>query len=97
MTGAGATLPSGVTGGVAPLSTLKNILLPMTATIGGVAVNLTPGNFYAGSAPGIVEGAYQVNIQVPTTVSSGAQEVLLTFGTGSASFSTQRGLTVQVQ
>ena len=97
MTGAGATSPSAVTGAVAPTSTLKNIVLPLSATVGGVPVSVTPGNFYAGSAPGIIEGVCQVNIQIPATAPSGPQPLVLTFGSGSATYSTQQNLTVQVQ
>ena len=63
------------------------------------------GAFYAAyfsvlpKAPGFVEGVIQVNLQIPATAASGADQLVITFGapnTASA-FSTQTGITVQVQ
>ena len=98
MTGIGQTQPGGTTGAVTPntVAGQKISLLPVTATVGGVPV---PSIAYAGTAPGFVEGVIQVNLQIPAAASSGAQPLVITFGTSTSavSFSTQTGITVQVQ
>ena len=97
LTGAGVTSPAAVTGGVAPLNSVKNVILPMTATVGGVPVPAIPGTYYAGSAPGLIEGVYQVNIKIPESAPSGVQPLVLTFGSGASTYSTQANLTVQIR
>jgi len=82
-TGEGATTPAGVTGLVIPSdpAQLKHPVLPVSATIGGVPANVQ----YAGSAPGLVSGALQVNLLVPDNAPSGAAvPVVLTVGTVSS-------------
>jgi len=100
LTGMGQTSPQGLTGGVAPLtaSGQKMSLLPVTATVGGVPVPTT-AVAYAGTAPGFVEGVIQVNLQIPAAAASGADQLVITFGASNtaASFSTQTGITVEVQ
>jgi uncharacterized protein (TIGR03437 family) len=64
--GCGATTPLGTDGTVATwLASLAN---PITVTIGGQIANVT----YAGSAPGLVNGAVQINVMVPTGISGDA-------------------------
>jgi uncharacterized protein (TIGR03437 family) len=64
-TGGGPTSPAGVTG--APSGLNANTLLtapPVTVQIGG-------GNapvFYAGAAPGLVSGVFQINVVVPASI-----------------------------
>ncbi len=75
-TGLGATSPPGQDGGVTSLSPpFPNTASPVTVTIGGQSV--VP--IYAGSAPGLVNGAYQINTQVPTGLTSPAV-LLVTVG-----------------
>jgi uncharacterized protein (TIGR03437 family) len=91
MTGEGQTSPQGVDALLA--TTLKSPLQAVTATIGGVPATVT----YAGSAPGLVYGIMQVNVQIPTTVTPGAAvPIVITVGT----FSSQSGsnaVTLSVQ
>jgi uncharacterized protein (TIGR03437 family) len=35
---------------------------------------------YAGAAPGIVNGAFQINLRIPATVASGVQPITVTIG-----------------
>jgi uncharacterized protein (TIGR03437 family) len=85
MTGEGMTTPQGTDGTIIPSdgSGLKKPLLTVTATIGGVSASV----LYAGSAPGIVSGVMQVNLQVPANAPTGAVPVVVNVGTAtSASF-----------
>ncbi len=87
-TGEGQTNPAGVTGSVAG-STLKNPIGPVTVSIGGQQATVA----YAGSAPGLVSGVFQLNVTVPTTIGPGLQPLVVTVG-GSSS---QSGVTIPVQ
>ncbi len=89
MTGEGVTSPQSVTGGVATASTINNPVLPVTATVGGVAAQVQ----FAGSAPGLVYGVLQVNVQIPAGVTPGPQPIVINLGTTG----TQAGVTVQVK
>ncbi len=60
MTGTGQASPTQVTGAISP-AVLGSVVLPVTATVGGLAATVV----YSGPAPGLVEGATQVNIQLP--------------------------------
>jgi uncharacterized protein (TIGR03437 family) len=98
MTGEGQTAPPGVTGSVIPAngSLLKNPLLKVTATVGGLPATVA----FAGSAPGFVSGVLQVNVIIPAGLTSGQQAVVVTLGDPTApsgSFSSQAGVTVTVQ
>ena len=65
-TGEGATTPAGVTGKViSPTDTnqWKKPIGAVTVTVGGQPAVVN----YAGSAPGLVSGAFQVNVVVPDT------------------------------
>jgi uncharacterized protein (TIGR03437 family) len=82
-TGEGATTPAGVTGRVIPVdpTQLKHPVLPVSATIGGVAADVQ----YVGSAPGLISGAFQINLLVPdAALSGGAVPVVVTVGTNSS-------------
>jgi len=95
LTGTGNTSPAGATGGVIPTNGagLKTIALPVTATIGGLPATVA----YAGSAPGDVEGVMQVNLEIPSGLTPGAQPILIALGSGGTNvFTTQTGVTVQV-
>lgn len=72
--GGGQTTPAGVTGNLTPAdgTGLKDVE-GVSATIGGL-----PGVvIYAGSAPGFIEGALQINVQMADDVPSGAQPVVV--------------------
>ncbi|MBS1855367.1 MAG: hypothetical protein JST11_08385 [Acidobacteria bacterium] len=91
MTGEGQTLPAGVDGTIIPavVSALKKPILPVTATVGGVAANV----LYYGSAPGLVSGVMQVNVQIPAGVATGSSiPIQITVGTAP----TQPGVTIAV-
>ena len=61
----------------------------MTATVGGVPAQVQ----YYGSAPGLVYGVMQVNVQIPASVPSGVVPVVVTVG----STNSQSGVTLVVQ
>ena len=80
-TGEGATSPPGVSGQVNFVN-LKKPLAAVSVTIGGQPAEVQ----YAGSAPGFVSGAFQVNALIPDTApSGGAVQVVLTVGGASSS------------
>ena len=88
-TGEGQTNPAGMDGKIAaqPLPTPK---LAVTALIGGVSAPV----LYAGAAPGLVAGLVQVNVRVPSNVTSGnAVPVLLRVG----SLESPAGVTMAVR
>ncbi|HWB84623.1 MAG TPA: hypothetical protein VG675_10820 [Bryobacteraceae bacterium] len=92
MTGEGATVPSGANGAIIPTngSGLKKPQLAVTATVGGVPATVQ----YYGSAPGIVSGVMQVNVQIPAGAPSGpAVPIVVSVGTAQS----QTGVTVAVQ
>ena len=64
--GCGITSPLGSDGTVA--TSIASLANPIGVTIGGQIANIT----YAGSAPGLVNGAVQVNVTVPTGISGDA-------------------------
>jgi uncharacterized protein (TIGR03437 family) len=61
----------------------------VTATVAGLPATVQ----YYGSAPGIVYGVMQVNVQIPANAPSGSQPVVLSVGTSN----TQANVTVAVQ
>ena len=80
-TGEGVTTPPGVSGQVNFVN-LKKPLAQVSVTIGGQPAEVQ----YAGSAPGFVSGAFQVNALIPDTAPSGsAVQVVLTVGGASSS------------
>ncbi len=88
-TGEGRTSGPDVTGSVTG-AVLKTPVLPVTATIGGQPALVS----YAGSAPGLVAGVLQVNLEVPDNITPGsAVEVIVKVG-GAAS---RAGVTIAVQ
>ena len=60
-TGAGPTNPAGVTGGIWGPGSGTLLTLPVTVQIGGINAPVV----YAGAAPGLVSGFFQINVQVP--------------------------------
>ena len=92
MTGEGQTSPGGTNGTVTPTngSGLKKPLLGVTAAVGGLPATV----LYAGSAPGLVSGVMQVNLQIPASAPSGGA-VPLQIIVGNST--TQGGITISVQ
>jgi uncharacterized protein (TIGR03437 family) len=89
-TGAGLTSPAAQDGALADQTQPLQPLLPLTVEIGGVPADVQ----YAGSAPGIVEGFFQINALVPPNAPSGpSQPVVLKVGGQSS----QNGLTLAIQ
>jgi uncharacterized protein (TIGR03437 family) len=91
-TGEGQTTPAGVSGRRTPLdgSGLARPQLPVSVLIGGRQAQV----LYAGSAPGFVAGAFQVNAAVPADAPSGpAVPVVITVGGASS----QANVTVAIE
>jgi uncharacterized protein (TIGR03437 family) len=65
------------------------LLKPWTATVGGQPAGVT----YSGSAPDNIAGVFQVNVQIPTVLTTGVYDLVITTGT----FSSTAGLTVAVK
>lgn len=86
-TGLGAANPQ-IPAGTAPPSSPLSTVSGVTATIGGVNAPVS----FAGLAPGL-PGLYQLNIQIPSTASSGADELIVSVPNQSS----QKGVLVQVQ
>jgi len=87
-TGEGPIDPPGVTGGVSN-TVVPSIVLPVVVTIGGQNAKV----LYKGAAPGQVAGLFQMNVEVPAAVASGAQEVVVSIGNTRS----QSGVTVAVR
>ncbi len=80
ITGVGQTSPSGADGSI-NAGTLPLPVAPVTVTIGGVPANVN----FAGGAPGIVAGVFQVNAQIPAGVTAGsAVPVVVQVGTSNS-------------
>lgn len=70
--------------------TLSTTVMPVTATIGGIAANVT----WAGAAPNLIAGVIQVNVQLPAGLpANAATPIVLTVN----NVNTQPGVTVAVQ
>jgi uncharacterized protein (TIGR03437 family) len=79
----------GTGGGALTTDALPLLKLPVTATVGGVPATV----YYAGIAPGLVQGAMQVNIQIPSGVTPGpAVPIAITVGNA-----TSNTVTVAIQ
>jgi uncharacterized protein (TIGR03437 family) len=66
-TGGGLTSPMGQTGALSPLS-LAPLMLPVQVEIGGQ----NPAEvIYAGAAPGLISGVFQINVRIPETIVPG--------------------------
>ncbi len=76
-TGEGVTNPPGQDGLISSTDILREPVLPVTLSIGGVSAQV----LYAGSSPGNVAGVMEVEAVIPATAASGADAVLLTVGT----------------
>ncbi len=88
MTGEGNTSPSGTDGAITGNATTVPVL-PVAVMIGGQPATVV----FKGEAPGIVAGVLQLNVTIPPTVTSGANQVSVTIGSNTS----QANLTVAVQ
>ena len=71
----------GTGGGTLTTDALPLLKLPVTATVGGLPATV----YYAGIAPGLVQGAMQVNVQIPSAVTPGpAVPIAITVGTATS-------------
>jgi uncharacterized protein (TIGR03437 family) len=87
-TGEGQTNPGGIDGKLA-VGTYPKPLLDVSVTIGGTDAEI----LYAGAAPGLVAGVFQINARLPVNTASGDVPVVVKVGTASS----QSGLTVAVR
>jgi uncharacterized protein (TIGR03437 family) len=87
-TGGGAVNPVVNAGSVAG-ATLSWITSQYSATVNGEAATV----LYAGSAPGLVYGVYQFNVQLPGDVQSGSAKIVLKVGNSTS----QQDVTVFVK
>ena len=87
-TGEGRTNPPGVDGKLAA-GTFPKPVLPVRVRIGEIDAE----TLYAGAAPGLVAGVFQINVRVPADVASGDVPVVVTVGNASS----QPELTVAVR
>ncbi len=85
-TGGGVTATGGVTGGITPLSPLDYLTLPVVVQIGRYQADVV----YAGAAPALISGVFQINIVVPETAVSGNGVFLRIGGVGTNYFSSPR-------
>ena len=87
LTGAGVLMPATRTGALGTAD--QRIAAPVTVTIGGQEARVT----YAGAAPSALQGLYQINAVVPSTVAVGSVPLQASIN-GVAS---QAGVTVLIQ
>jgi len=92
-TGEGQTSPQGVNGLLLPSQLpLPVPNLPVEVSIGGIAIASTDIN-YAGEAPGLISGVFQVNAKIPAGVGPGPVPVVIKVG----SVPSQANVTVSVR
>jgi uncharacterized protein (TIGR03437 family) len=87
-TGEGATTPGGITG-LITTDVLAKPKLPVTVQIGEDDAEV----LYAGSAPGLPAGIFQINVRIPSTARSGSIPVIVKVGDRTS----QSGVTVSVK
>jgi uncharacterized protein (TIGR03437 family) len=98
-TGAGVTIPPSIDGALNPDTTTGALALTTTATVGGEAADV----FYAGPAPTLVSGIFQIDVTLPADTAAGNIAVVITLSCtapGSANCftaSSQAAVTVAVQ
>jgi uncharacterized protein (TIGR03437 family) len=92
-TGGGSTAPATITGGLAPGQTV--FLQPTLVLLGSIPQ--TQGTvIYAGSAPTLQTGVFQIVFLIPTTVAPGVQAISITMGHVAAT-DPQHGTTIAIQ
>jgi uncharacterized protein (TIGR03437 family) len=72
-TGLGAVNPQGTAGQPASTNPLSTVSGNLAVLIGGVQAPIT----YAGLAPGLLGGTYQINVQVPSNIVPGPRGVIV--------------------
>jgi uncharacterized protein (TIGR03437 family) len=87
-TGFGQTDPPSSDGSINESSNARPVL-PVTAEIEGREVTV----LHAGPAPGLISGVFQINVQVPEGLTSGARSISLSIG----GTKTQAGVTVYIR
>ena len=80
-TGGGVTVPPSTDGTYNPISTTGALALTTTATIGGQPATV----LYAGPAPGLIAGIFQINLTIPSGTPSGNAAVIVTLTCPAAS------------
>ena len=75
-TGGGAMNPAGVTGQAWPIGPLSSLTQPASVTVGGE----TAAVGYAGSAPTLDSGFFQINARLPADLTSAARSLCVTVG-----------------
>jgi uncharacterized protein (TIGR03437 family) len=73
LTGLGAVNPQATAGTPAPTSPLSTVTGNLAVLIGGVQAPIT----FAGLAPGLLGGTYQINVQVPSNIVPGPRSVIV--------------------
>ena len=68
--------PLGVTGNSWPLAPLSSLTQSVSAGLGGEAALV----LYSGSAPTLDSGFFQINLQLPSDLTAGAQFLRVTIG-----------------
>jgi uncharacterized protein (TIGR03437 family) len=80
-TGGGATNPLGITGALWPNASLATVTLPVSVSIGGTSATV----LYAGSAPTLESGYFQINAALPSGPdASSAVSLVVTVGDSSS-------------
>jgi uncharacterized protein (TIGR03437 family) len=87
-TGDGQSDPGGIDGDLSVFP-LRKPLVPVTVTVGGINAQV----LYAGSAPGLVAGVFQINVTIPQGVTPGNAEILVKVG----NVTSRAGVTVAVK
>lgn len=87
--GMGQTNPPGIDGAIMGTA-LSTAVAPVSASINGVDAEV----LYAGTAPGIVAGVFQVNVRVPQAAAPGSAVPLVLSAGGASS---QAGVTLAIQ
>ena len=72
----GQTNPAGMDGQIATASLLLKPLAECTATVGGLAASV----LYCAAVPFVVEGEFQLNLQLSSDLPSGNQPVVVQIG-----------------
>src|SRR3954470_20459646 len=67
-------------GGKLSKDALPIFTLPVSTTVNGQPAQV----LYAGIAPGLIEGANQINVRLPVNAASGALSIVLNVGTASS-------------
>jgi len=75
-TGGGAMNSPGVTGSPWPVSPLSDLAQKVSVTVGGEAATV----LYAGSAPTLESGFFQINVRLPPDLTAAAQSLCVTIG-----------------